>query len=199
MTEKNTKELKKGIIIQTAAKEFAEKGFDKANINEIAVLSGIGKGSIYIYFQTKKDLYLATMESVVQKFNENSLYILNTDYSTIKKLKLCLQGLFDFEEQGLPFLILWSRYQFQNNPVFQEEVFEIFENLQQPLCEIVKEGVEKEIFYTTQPETTGYLILSMMCMLIPSLQPKPLLSELSNEEKIDYVMELVKNALKFNE
>lgn len=193
---RNYKRLK---IIETAAKEFAEKGYESANINEIATLSGIGKGSIYIYFKTKKDLYLATMGTVVGNFNEASEAILKMECSTIEKLKLCLQSLFRFEQEGLPFLILWSRYQFQNTPDFQEEVFAIFEDLQQPFCEIVKEGVNKKVFYTPYPEATGYLILSMMTMLIPSLQPKPLLETVKVDTKIQYVMNFIETGLMCNE
>lgn len=193
-----TKAVKRGRIIEIAAKEFAEKGYDNSNINRIAVLSGIGKGSIYLYFKTKKDLYLATMTAVVEKFNKASTEVLNMDCSAIEKLKICIESLFRFEEEGLPFLVLWSRYQFQNNPDFQEDVFLIFEDIKQPFCEIVREGVENKIFNTPYPEASGYLILSMVTMLIPSLQQKPLLSDVDPEKKVQFVLNIVKNGLNFN-
>jgi TetR/AcrR family fatty acid metabolism transcriptional regulator len=87
------KKLKRQKIIEIAAKEFAEKGYDAANINEIAALSGIGKGSIYLYFKTKKELFLATMETVVEKFNEISDAVMDLDCSLMDKLKLCLEYL----------------------------------------------------------------------------------------------------------
>ena len=45
-------------IIDVAVHEFANKGFDKANINKIAADAGISVGSIYKYFNTKEDLFL---------------------------------------------------------------------------------------------------------------------------------------------
>jgi AcrR family transcriptional regulator len=195
----DVKTLKRKKIIETAAKEFAEKGFENANINEIATMSGIGKGSIYLYFKTKKELYLATMEAVVEYFNDASEKIMKLDCSVKEKLKLCIESLFLFEKESYPFLILWSRYQFQNNPDFQEEVFLIYEDLQQPFCQIVKEGVEQGIFSTPYPEASGYLILSMITMLLPSLQPKPLLESESIEDKVTYILGFVEKGIRKNE
>jgi hypothetical protein len=38
--------------------EFARLGFDQANINTIAELAGIGKGTIYLYFENKRELFM---------------------------------------------------------------------------------------------------------------------------------------------
>lgn len=195
ITLDDSKKLKREKIIQIAAKEFAEKGYDAANINEIAVLSGIGKGSIYLYFKTKKELFLVTMQTVVDKFNEASQSVMNLDCSLMDKLKLCLESLFKFDDEYAPFIILWSRYQFQNYPDFQDEVSEIFKGLRQPFCEILKEGAEKGIFKTPHPEVSGYLVLSMACMLIPSLQPKNLVFDLPAEEKAKFLIDFVLNGL----
>jgi len=46
-------------IYRNAAAEFARHGYHKANVNSIARRAGIGKGSIYLYFKDKRDLYEA--------------------------------------------------------------------------------------------------------------------------------------------
>jgi len=189
------RELRRKLIIEIAAKEFSEKGYDNANINEIAIMSGIGKGTIYLYFKTKKELYLATMQTVVDLFNETTKKVMALDCPPLEKLKTCVEVLFDLEEEGIPFLILWSRYQFQNNPDFQDDVSEIFKELEQPFCDIVKQGVKEGTFHTKHPEETGYLILSMVTMLIPSLQAKPLLIGKEKDEKVEFLLTFIKDGL----
>jgi len=49
-------------ILTVAASEFAGKGFDKANINVIAKKAGISIGSMYNYFSSKENLFLAIVE-----------------------------------------------------------------------------------------------------------------------------------------
>jgi TetR/AcrR family transcriptional regulator len=53
-------------IINVAVHEFAHKGFDNANINEIASAAGISVGSIYKYFDTKEDLFLTCVHFGVE-------------------------------------------------------------------------------------------------------------------------------------
>lgn len=50
-------EEKRNRILQTAITEFANHGFDSANINVIAKNSGISIGSMYSYFVSKEDLF----------------------------------------------------------------------------------------------------------------------------------------------
>lgn len=49
-------------IMQAAIKLFSEKGFEKTSIEELARAAGIGKGTIYSYFQTKTDILHAFCE-----------------------------------------------------------------------------------------------------------------------------------------
>ena len=51
------KELKKKKILQAAMKMFAQKGIVKAKMIDIAKEAGIGKGTIYEYYQSKEEIF----------------------------------------------------------------------------------------------------------------------------------------------
>ncbi|MEK5391316.1 TetR/AcrR family transcriptional regulator [Margalitia sp. FSL K6-0131] len=55
------KENRKKLILESALKCFAEKGFELATIDDICARSGMSKGSIYNYFKTKDDIYIQLM------------------------------------------------------------------------------------------------------------------------------------------
>ncbi|MEI6100455.1 MAG: TetR/AcrR family transcriptional regulator [Eubacteriales bacterium] len=57
---------KRDTILQAATFEFAERGFDSANINVIAQKAGISVGSIYKYFGSKEDFFLTTIDTGVE-------------------------------------------------------------------------------------------------------------------------------------
>lgn len=44
-------------ILHAALLEFAENGYDKASTNKIVQRAGIGKGMLFYYFNSKKELY----------------------------------------------------------------------------------------------------------------------------------------------
>jgi len=66
IVDEQMREATRRHIIRIAAGEFARLGFDQANINTIAELAGIGKGTIYLYFENKRELFLAMLRAIAQ-------------------------------------------------------------------------------------------------------------------------------------
>lgn len=66
MEAKDRKENKKSLIIEAAAKVFANRGYSGTLMADIAAEAGIGKGTIYEYFPSKEDLFFAVFEWFVQ-------------------------------------------------------------------------------------------------------------------------------------
>jgi TetR/AcrR family transcriptional regulator len=54
----NLPEEKRKKILDLAIEEFAERDYQNASISNIVARAGIAKGSIYQYFEDKRDLYL---------------------------------------------------------------------------------------------------------------------------------------------
>ena len=50
-------EDKRSRILETSAREFANRGFDGASLNRILSEAGISKGAAYYYFDDKADLF----------------------------------------------------------------------------------------------------------------------------------------------
>jgi AcrR family transcriptional regulator len=54
-------EFRSAEILQAARKVFAEKGFNETTVDEIAAAAGIAKGTVYLYFPGKRELYFAAL------------------------------------------------------------------------------------------------------------------------------------------
>lgn len=50
-------------LIEVARQLFATKGFDSTTMNEIAVLSGKGRRTLYTYFKSKSEIFLSVIDS----------------------------------------------------------------------------------------------------------------------------------------
>jgi TetR/AcrR family transcriptional regulator len=59
--------LYKDKLIFEALKEFAEKGFDAASLNQIIKRSGISKGSFYYHFNNKEELFNDVIHRAAQE------------------------------------------------------------------------------------------------------------------------------------
>ena len=60
-------EEKKHRIFQAAIKEFAEHGYESANINIIAKNADVSVGAMYKYFDSKEDLYFTIVHFCVER------------------------------------------------------------------------------------------------------------------------------------
>src|ERR1700716_3247105 len=49
-------------IIDGACRVFLERGFDAASMGEIAREAGVSKGTLYVYFKSKEELFEAIVE-----------------------------------------------------------------------------------------------------------------------------------------
>jgi AcrR family transcriptional regulator len=52
-------------IVQAALAVFAEKGFAAAKLDEIAARAGVSKGAVYLYFETKEDIFRAVVDQAI--------------------------------------------------------------------------------------------------------------------------------------
>jgi AcrR family transcriptional regulator len=55
---------KRQAILDVAAAEIARYGYDRANINTIAEHAGIGRGTIYLYFDSKDEVFGALLDTI---------------------------------------------------------------------------------------------------------------------------------------
>lgn len=59
------KEDRPGEIVAAALEVFAERGFAAARLDDIAKRAGVSKGALYLYFETKQDLFQAVVRDAV--------------------------------------------------------------------------------------------------------------------------------------
>jgi AcrR family transcriptional regulator len=66
-TDKKERENKRRMIMDAALKIFSKQGFSPAVLEEVAREAGIAKGTLYLYFQDKEDLFCSTILNVIDK------------------------------------------------------------------------------------------------------------------------------------
>ena len=57
-------------LVDVARQLFAKNGVDNTTMNDIAVASTKGRRTLYTYFKSKEDIYVAVVESELDKLSE---------------------------------------------------------------------------------------------------------------------------------
>jgi len=55
-------------LLRAALEVFAENDYDDVSVDEVSEAAGVSHGLIFQYFGTKKDLYVATVEPLIEEF-----------------------------------------------------------------------------------------------------------------------------------
>jgi len=79
-------DIRKREIIEAAIEVFGEKGFHRSKMGEIAVKTGIGKGTIYEYFSGKKELFEEMLKFIVDGYFKGAKEIFDGTESVKKRL-----------------------------------------------------------------------------------------------------------------
>ncbi|MGP4081026.1 TetR/AcrR family transcriptional regulator [Pseudalkalibacillus sp. R45] len=145
---KKYKEEKIAVILDAAAQCFADKGFSDTTVDDIAKASGTSKGSIYLYFSSKEEIFYRLNEKSAEQFLEIKKQLAEQD-SASAKLKYIFQHLIsgsvgkeDFNKISVQFEFWVYISRNDKEALFTERV-EMFTSL---IKEIVEEGVEKGEF-----------------------------------------------------
>lgn len=77
-------------ILEAARKRFLHYGFKKTTIDEIAADAGIGKGTVYLYFDNKEELLLTLAREVKRNVTDQMRAITESLASPEEKLRRML-------------------------------------------------------------------------------------------------------------
>lgn len=129
---------KKKRILEAAYNEFSRNAYDNASTNRIVKEAGIGKGMLFFYFNSKKDLYIYLVEEgieyikreYVDKIDENE-----TDF--LEKWKIISRVKFEAYKKR-PYI-----FNFMANVYLNSDMEGLPENLKRRIKEISGVGYGK--------------------------------------------------------
>jgi len=75
-TQEYRTELKKKIM-QAAIEIFAKNGFDRTRMEDIAMAAGLAKGTLYLYFKNKEDLFYAICDHNLEELRNQLSRVFN--------------------------------------------------------------------------------------------------------------------------
>ena len=97
--KKREKEEKANLIINASERVFFSKGFEDATMDDIANEAEFAKGTIYLYFQSKEELYVAIISRALSCILDMFHNHVNDTISGLEKIEKLGKVLYDFNEK----------------------------------------------------------------------------------------------------
>lgn len=90
------KERRRNQIIDAAEKVIFSKGLDQATMDEIAEEAELSKGTLYLYFKNKDELYMAITGRGSQILNNRFAKVLASDHTGLELIRLIGENYLNF-------------------------------------------------------------------------------------------------------
>jgi AcrR family transcriptional regulator len=100
------KETRRSFILDAALEEFFEHGYSGTRMDDVAQRAGVSKGTVYLYFDSKKELFQALISSLISpKLAEIEAIAINTPCIFTALQQIALFGPIMIRESKLPRLM----------------------------------------------------------------------------------------------
>lgn len=106
------KQLKRQAILDAGMRLFSVKGYENTSITDLAVEAGVGKGTIYSYFKTKREIFLAFCIEQLCFINEEIFRSASNDANVVDQMMAVFCGTFRFINEDREFGRLMLRESF---------------------------------------------------------------------------------------
>jgi AcrR family transcriptional regulator len=155
------KEARRKQILQAALATFSEKGFNAANVSDVAARAGVSQGTIYWYFDSKEELLIQALLSIFEDLGEGALgAVMQCETATdkVRALGHAMVGFMTEIEGVFPlFMEYWA------SSARREEVGEIWGGIlveyKDLIAGIIEEGIQRGEF---RPVDAGQLVWAVM-------------------------------------
>lgn len=179
---KNTRDR----IITSAARLFAQKGYEASSVGDLAADIGISKAAIYHYFATKREIYDAIIFNVLSglvKFVSKE--VMSQDSPTEKLRSFMTSHACYFEAYHNEFVSMLIGFSGMHEAAkLKQEVVRLRDDYENMLRNIIDEGIRDKSFDQLDSVTATRSILSMLNWMARWFKPE---KEVKAEEvALDY-------------
>jgi AcrR family transcriptional regulator len=156
-------EERKAQIVEAAVAVFSRLGFERARMEDVARESGLSKGTLYLYYESKDELIGALLESVFDWGMRDLKNALASGGSASERLRK-IGGLMSGEIEKL-YILLPVWFEFYAVAARDEGVRRFmksyFEEYREILAEIVHDGIQRGEFRQVDVEEVTVTLVSL--------------------------------------
>jgi TetR/AcrR family transcriptional regulator len=160
------KEARPGELLDAALDLFVEKGFAATRAEEVAARAGVSKGTLFLYFPSKEELFKAVVrENISGRFSEWNAEFATFEGSTPEMVRYCMQAWWDrigaTRASGITKLIISEARNFPDIAAFYQQ--EVIQPGTQLMRRILQRGVDRGEF---RPLDIDYAVFSIVAPMI---------------------------------
>ena len=203
MAQRTTRQAKQEMLrnfmettIAEAAKEvFAEWGYQRATLEEIAQRAGMSKATIYIYYKNKDDLFLHVVEELYDAITSATAQEAETSKPPLQKLAGIVRNKMEFFERERDFfrIYLSEKHGLEVAPKdpHKRTIRDMYLQGVHTLAKVLQEGIDAGQIRPMESRRLAFFLQEMMStLLVQRIQGK---AKTMVEEDVEQLLDLFLN------
>jgi AcrR family transcriptional regulator len=163
------KEARPGELLDAALDLFVEKGFAATRAEEVAARAGVSKGTLFLYFPSKEELFKAVVrENISGRFSEWNKEFEAFEGSTADMVRYCIQVWWErignTRASGITKLIISEARNFPDIAAFYQQ--EVIRPANELIRRILQRGIARGEFRGMDIDYAVFSLISPMIFMI---------------------------------
>ena len=173
-------------LLKAASNVFSRIGFHAANVSDVATEAGVSQGTIYHYFKSKEELFMAVFEAwETESFYQEVRAATVGSASAAEQLRQLAYGMGErMAEAGeiLPASVeFWSHI--HRNAAIRKSFRQFFSEFRTTLTKLIQAGIAQGEFVSIDPNAAASLFIAIYDGLILQWLADPKSMDWQNESK----------------
>ncbi len=165
------KDKKRRAILQAAMQVFARDGYHRAKMESVAEEAGIGKGTVYEYFKSKADLFIALHDHMLTELKGFYMKELSEIREPTLMLERFIAVAFETFRAWEPFFLVFFDFwaeggRGQQEALLQTQMRQAYTKSRSDIAAIITSGVQDGSFRQVDPALTAASLLASLDGLV---------------------------------
>lgn len=180
-------------IIRTAREIFSQKGFSETRVTDITGKAGIAKGTLYLYFRSKEELFLAVIRDAAERLRNSVAEALQGVEDPLERVRISVPVIFEnCRKEAALYLAIFQQSTFMDSE-HAAEMQALYEPLAHDFQKTIEEGMRKGVFHVGDPQILSHGVFGFLASLIH----RWLIMETSGDTPEGYVEKMVETVARF--
>jgi AcrR family transcriptional regulator len=156
-------EFRRTELLTAARAIFSKKGFHEATIDDVAEAADVAKGTVYLYYKSKRDLYLEALRFGIESLNRELEAKAAEAGSCLEKLRILTATKMSFFEDNREFFnIYYSELgKLPSHPAGLDLVKDLYFAQAKIFARLLQEGIRRGEFRKMNVEKTAFAVADL--------------------------------------
>lgn len=153
-------------ILRAATESFSLFGYKATTISQVAKLANVGKGTIYLFFKNKEELFREIIKNLIQDMERAANEVIQENQPFQENVHRALYRLLEFRLEHQLTIKLFQEQRDIGTPIVQNMLQKLEESILKFIQEKVEKAMEKNEIKTCDSEVIAFLLLQIYVALI---------------------------------